>query len=242
MNRDSTLVSYLHRLLILLTGSFDRPGHPLPADHAGRHRERHVGQAEPGRRRPHRRRPGPVQRHRRRDPDRPPEALPGDDRRGRQPGPLAGRLGPHARGPGRARHRRRHRRRDERDRAPRRLRPARRDPVREGGGDVLQLRVPRQRLPPAAPAHGAAARSACPRPRSTPAWSRRWARSPRPTWRRCARRPPAGARPTRRRSWRACCRTRARRPMRRCCCTGPCRCPTSCARARSCSAWPCAPR
>ena len=45
--------------------------------------------------------------------------------------------------------RRRHRRRDDRDRAAGRLRAAGAVPVREVGGDVLQLRVPAQRLPPA---------------------------------------------------------------------------------------------
>ncbi len=46
------------------------------------------GAAQPGRRRPHHQRADPVQRDPRRDPHRPPAALPGDDRRVRQPGPL----------------------------------------------------------------------------------------------------------------------------------------------------------
>ena len=50
-----------------------------------------------------------------------------------------------------------HRRRDDRDRPAGRLRAAGREPVREVGGDVLQLRVPAQHLPPAPPAARAAA-------------------------------------------------------------------------------------
>ena len=60
----------------------------------------------------------------------------------------------------RARPRRRDRRRDDRDRAARRLRAAGAHPVREGRGDVLQLRVPAQRLPPAPPGRRAARRPA----------------------------------------------------------------------------------
>ena len=55
----------------------------------------------------------------------------------------------HARGARRARHAGRDRRRDDRDRAARALRAAGVDAVREGRGDVLQLRVPEERLPPA---------------------------------------------------------------------------------------------
>ena len=60
-----------------------------------------------------------------------------------------------------------------------------RDAVREVRGDVLQLRVPPQRLPPAAAAARAARRARWPSPRSTPASSRRSARSTTPTSRRC---------------------------------------------------------
>ena len=49
----------------------------------------------------------------------------------------------------RARHAGRDRRRDDRDRAARALRAAGVDAVREGRGDVLQLRLPAQLLPPA---------------------------------------------------------------------------------------------
>jgi hypothetical protein len=71
MNRHSTLVSYLHRLVWLLTGNFGRPGtHYIPT------RSRLVnGEAEahePGGRRAAHRRAGAVQRDRRRDPDRSP--------------------------------------------------------------------------------------------------------------------------------------------------------------------------
>ena len=74
----------------------------------------------------------------------------------------------HAGGAGGARPRRRHRRGDDRDRPPGRLRAAGVDPVREVGGDVLQLRVPPQRVPPARAradaARRAAARARDPRP------------------------------------------------------------------------------
>ena len=75
-----------------------------------------------------------------------------------------------------ARAARRDRRRDDRDGAPRRLRAARAVAVREVGGDVLQLRLPAQRLPPAPAAARARPTACCPSPRSTPAWSRRSAR------------------------------------------------------------------
>ena len=93
---------------------------------------------------PHHHRPGPVQRDPRRDPHRPPRPLPGDARRERATR--------RTRSPTRQRMRealdalelrRRDRRRDDRDRAPRRLRAAGRHPVREVGGDVLHPRVPR---------------------------------------------------------------------------------------------------
>ena len=157
---NSTLCSYLNKLLWVLTGSFAKPGgqhlhswfaplfspRPRRAD-AGHGRARHQ-------------RARPVQRHPRRDPHRPPRPLPRDARRELQPGALARRLAAHGRGARRAGAPRRDRRRDDGDRAARPLRPARREPVREGRGDVLQLRVPAQRVPPAPPAAGAAARHA----------------------------------------------------------------------------------
>ncbi len=78
------------------------------------------------------------------------------------------------------------RRGHDRDGPPGRLRAAGADPVREVGGDVLQLRLPAQRVPPAPPAPRARPTARCPSPRSTPGCARRSARSPRPTWRRCA--------------------------------------------------------
>ncbi len=159
MNRDSTLVSYLHRLLIALTGNFGKKGtHFIPTtlvDLGNGRRDAH----EPGGRRAHRRGPRSVQRHRRRDPHRSPEALPRDDRRGRQPGALAGRLGEVQGSTGGARHAGGHRRGDERDGAAGALRVAGGDAVREGRGDVLQLRVPAQRLSLAATALRATGRN-----------------------------------------------------------------------------------
>ena len=72
---------------------------------------------------------------------------------------------------------------------PGRLRAARREPVREVGGDLLQLRVPRQHLPPARARCSSRCRAPCPSPRSTPAWSASSAWSTTPSSRRCARPP-----------------------------------------------------
>ena len=183
MNRHSTLASYLEKLVWLLTGNFAKPG--------AQYAPTATGGAGPRRRRPGQGRQGgaaspvagariigglvPVQRDRRGDPHRSPGPLPGHDRRERQPGALAGRQQPDARGARRARPGRRHRRRHDRDRPPRRLRAAGAVAVREVGGDVLQLRLPAQRLPPApaAPvgAGGGPARARDPRP------ARRGARS-----------------------------------------------------------------
>ena len=95
------------------------------------------------------RRPRALQRDPRRDPHGPSEALPRDARREREPRPLPRRRAPHARSARRPRAAGGGRRRADRDRAPRALRAARRQPVREGRGDGLQLRVPEQLLPPA---------------------------------------------------------------------------------------------
>ena len=146
----STLNSYLEKLLYLLTGNFARPGgdeHPHPLRQPGRRRRTggRPGPGHAGHRASHHHRPDAVQRHPRRDPHRPPGPLPGHDRRERQPGPLAARQPPHARGARRPRPRGGHRRRPDRDRPPRRLRAAGGVAVREVGGDVLQPRVPRQR-------------------------------------------------------------------------------------------------
>ena len=173
MSLHSTLVSYLEKLLWLLTGNFAVPGGQyIPTsivNLAGSGHERpRARTAQPGRRRPDHLRPGAVQRDRRGDPHRPPGPLPGDARRERQPGPLARRQPADARGAGGARARRRDRRVDDRDRPAGRLRAAGRVAVREVRGDVLQLRVPRERVPPPPPAPRAAAghagRAGDPRP------------------------------------------------------------------------------
>jgi hypothetical protein len=200
MNHHSTLVSYLHRLLIVLTGSFGTPGtHFIPTtlvdigNGAAKHVSPVAGARIVG---------GlvPCNVIAEEILDRSPQALPRDDRRGRQPGALARRLQADARGARRARHARRDRRRDERDREARPLRPARRDAVREGRGDVLQLRLPGQLLPPAPPLF-APPTGRSPRPRSTRGCARRSARSPRPIYAPLARPPRRAARRTRRRSW-----------------------------------------
>ena len=107
MNPHSTLVSYLDNLLWVLTGNFAKHGAnnpPVPLVQLGGTpfgrgtRAATPTPHEPGRRRAHRRRARAVQRDRRGDPHRPPEALSRDDRRGRQPGALARRLAAHARG------------------------------------------------------------------------------------------------------------------------------------------------
>jgi hypothetical protein len=81
------------------------------------------------------------------------------------------------------------RRRDDRDRALKRTTCCRRHAVREVGSNVLQLRLPAQRVPPApagaGPARRAAARARDPRS----VGARRWASSPTTTSRRCARLP-----------------------------------------------------
>ncbi len=105
MNRHSTLVSYLEKLVWLLTGNLGKPGTQYsPTSIANLVRtsrkelDRERGPAHQRARRAGDRRADPVQRDRRRDPRRSPDALPGDDRRVRQPGPLARRQRPHARG------------------------------------------------------------------------------------------------------------------------------------------------
>jgi anaerobic selenocysteine-containing dehydrogenase len=74
MNHHSTVVSYLHRVLIVVTGSLGKPRHALLPDHAGRHRRRRGQAHEPGGRRAAGRRAGALQRDRRRDLDRAPGA------------------------------------------------------------------------------------------------------------------------------------------------------------------------
>ena len=88
--------------------------------------------------------------------------------------------------------RRRHRRGDDRDGPPGRLRAAGAVAVREVGGDVLQLRLPAQRVPPPPPAARAACRARCPSRRSTPAWCEALGASTDDDLRRCGRRPSEG--------------------------------------------------
>ena len=92
-----------------------------------------------------------------------------------------------------ARAARRDRRGDDRDRPPRRLRAAGAVAVREVGGDVLQLRLPAQRLPPAPAAPRAAAAARWPSRRSTPgSCEALGALHARTTSRRCGRLPRTG--------------------------------------------------
>ena len=154
------------------------------------------GADQPGRRCPHHLRAGALQRDRRGDPHRSPGSLPGHARGERQPGALAGRqhrmrealasLGPGGRD----------RRGHDRDRPPGRLRAAGAVAVREVGGHVLQLRVPARTCSTCAGRCSTPLPTACsPSRRSTPAWSRRSARSPRTTSPRCGpRRPRVGRR------------------------------------------------
>ena len=142
-----------------------------------------------------------MQRDPRRDPDRPPEALPRDDRREREPGALARRQPAHARGARRARARGRDRRRDDRDGAARATTCCRRRRSSRSGRrrssrsssreNVFQLRAP---LFDAAAGHAARARDPPP-----PGARARRARRRR-TSRRCTPRRRRAARRSRRRS------------------------------------------
>ena len=121
-----------------------------------------------------------------------------------------------------------HRRVHDRDRAPRRLRPAGDDAVREVRGDVLQLRVPAQRLPPPPPGARRRPTGRCRSRRSTPASSRPPACSTdadlaplraaadagRARVRRGVRRGDRGEPAPRRRRAGACCTARSARPCR----------------------------
>ena len=175
MNRYSTLVSYLEKLVWLLTGNLGRPGaqySPTSLASLVRTSRRELDPETAPR--------SPVVGARIISglipcnviPD---EILTDHPQRYRamivesgQPGPLDRRQPAHAAGDRAARRRRVHRRVHDRDGPPRRLRAAGADAVREARGDVLQLRVPAQRVPPAPPgrgaAGGAAARAGDPRP------------------------------------------------------------------------------
>ena len=190
---NSTLCSYLNRLLWILTGNFGNPGGMhLHTSFVNLFRDRD-DPPDAGHRRADPRRARALQRDPRRDPHRPPEALPGDDRREREPRSLARRLAALARGVRGARPRRRDRRRDDRDRAPRRLRAAGREPVREG-----RRRRSSTSSSPTTPSTCAArcssrCRARCPRPRSgLAARPRPRPRRTRPSSRRCARPPGTG--------------------------------------------------
>ena len=138
----------------------------------------------------------------------------------------------------RARHRRRHRRRDDRDGAARRTTSCRRR---------RSSRRPRRRSSTSnfprttstcAGGSSRRPRARCPRRRSTRASPRRSARSPRPTWRRSARRGRRAGSPPTPHAFMA--RVMPDRAPRRAGAGAPLpharRCPTSCARARSSSA------
>ena len=203
MNRHSTLVSYLEKLVWLLTGNFGKPGAQYVAVE---HRRRSCGRAGTS---STARRAGAA-----RSPARGSSAgsMPCNviaeeiltdhpDRyramivESRQPGPLARRQ--------RSACARRSSALDLRRRAStsfmtetarlRRLRAAGADAVREVRGDVLQLRVPAQRLPPAPPGRSSRRTGPLPEPeihaRLVEALG---AARPTPTSRRCARRPSSG--------------------------------------------------
>jgi anaerobic selenocysteine-containing dehydrogenase len=208
-NHHSTVVSYLHRLIILLTGSFGRPGtHYIPnamVDFVNGEARRTspvvgarlVGGLVPCNQiadeiltdHPARYRAMLVEAanpaHSLADGPRMREALAALDTAGGD------------------------RRRDDRDRAPGPLRPAGGQPVREGRGHVLQLRVPAQHVSPAAPAHAAARRHpARGRDPRAPGRGPR-ARCARTTSRRYGPRPRLGGPPTSRPSRPGSCPTRA---------------------------------
>ena len=161
MNHDSTLVSYLHRLLVFLTGSFGKPGtHYVPDDARRLRRPAPRRSDEPGRRRADRQRPRAVQRDRRGDPHRSPEALPRDARRGANPAHSLADSKRMREALALARHARRDRRGDDRDRAARATtccrrrrssrRPRRRSSTSTSRENYFHLR-PRLLPPPAGP-------------------------------------------------------------------------------------------
>ena len=162
---NSTLCSYLNKLLWILTGNFAKKGgQHLHSSFAPLFRQ--VSGRTPGHRRAHHRRAGAEQRRARGDPDRPPGPLPGHDRRKQQSRPLAGQLGRLPGGLSGAGTDGGHRRRDDRDRQARPLRAARGLPVREAGSHLLQLRIPAQRFPIAPAAAASRCRGLCPNRRS----------------------------------------------------------------------------
>ena len=173
---NSTLCSYLNKLLWILTGNFAKPGGACTCIRRSRRCSRHGGGVRRARRSPARRIIGglvPCNVDRRGDPDRPPRPVPGDDRREQQPGPLAGRLAALPRGVRRARPAGRHRRRDDRDRAARRLRAAGREPVREARR--RRSSTSSSRTTPFTCAHRCSSRcrARCPSPRSGRGWCAR---------------------------------------------------------------------
>ena len=197
MSLHSTLVSYLDKLIWLLTGNFAIPGGQyVPSSIVnlagsglsgkGSSRTSPVAGA--------RIISGlvPVQRHRRGDPHRPPGPVPGDARGERQPGALARRQPTHARGAAGPRPARRDRRLDDRDRPPRPLRAALLRRSTRNGRRRSSTSTSRRtsstsvvRCSSRCPARSASQRS-------MPACARRWAPSPRPTSTRYVRRAERG--------------------------------------------------
>ncbi len=166
---NSTLCSYLNKLLWILTGNFAKRGGAAPAfvvraavpAHARR-------RPHPGDRRTDHRRPDTEQRGAPGDPDRPSRPVPRDDRGEQQSRPLPRRFGGVPGGVRVTGADGGHRRRDDGDRPAGPLCAARGESVREAGGDVLQSGVPAQHISSAASAARAAARARCPSPRSGP--------------------------------------------------------------------------
>ena len=176
MNRHSTLVSYLEKLVWLLTGNLANPGGQYAMTGIGEHAADEPATScipPPPRCRRSSARGSSVGSSRATSSPEEiladhPQPLPGDDRRVGQPGALDRRQPADARGDASARRQRVHRRVHDRDGPAVRLRAAGHDPVREVRGDVLQLRVPEERLPPPPTRWSTRRTGRCPSRRSTP--------------------------------------------------------------------------
>ena len=216
--------------------------HRQPAAHEpGRARRQHRSSVTRRRSEAHRW-AHPLQRHGRGDPHRSPEPLSGHDRGVRQPAALRRRQPADAGGDANPRRERLHRRVHDRNGETVRLRAAGHHAVREVRGNLLQLRLPQERLPapPARsrPARRAAARAGDPRP------TRRGARLPRRRNDRAAARgreheTATTSRPRSRTRWRA---TRSWPPSRRWCSTARSGRRSRTARRRRPALWPMAIR